>query len=173
MRALPVVVAIALAACARAPDATASKPAAPPAAATPAPQPGPEVPPPDTPSPGPSAKRAPPQPGELVSPVVAFRAEGPGWSLRIENTEGYAHDVALTWDGGRAQATGKLDYQPEPSNGRIVLQGQLDTPAGPDAMVVEIAARACTDARGVELPHEATIDVAGMPRMRGCGELAK
>jgi hypothetical protein len=54
-----------------------------------------------------------------------------------------------------------------------VLQGQLDTPAGPDAMVVEIAARTCTDARGVELPHEATIDVAGMPRMRGCGELAK
>lgn len=125
---------------------------------------------------GAMAKRAPPRPGEQVSPVIAFRGTGTGWNLQIENAGGYAHDADLTWDDGNQQATGSLEYQPTPgasAGAPIVLVGTLATPAGPRSVRVEIKADACKAAAGEAYTHAVHATIEGMALMHGCGDLAK
>lgn len=170
MRALPVVVIVVLlaAACAPAPKAGDAQAVDAPAAdaradAVPAPPPA-------------MAKRAPPQPGEQVSPVIAFRGHAEHWSLQIENAGGYAHTVDFTWGSGSGHATGNLQYQAQSgavAGAPILLEGTLDTRAGRRAMRVEITPAACTDDAGQAYPQSVRVGVEGMAPMLGCGELAK
>ena len=167
MRALPVIVAAALvAACAPTPrtaDRKGTSPESVAQMAAPAPS-------------APMAKRAPPQPGEKVSPVIAFRGNGEHWNLQLENAGGYAHDADLTWDDGSQQATGSLEYQPNPgspSDTPIVLVGTLRTAAGPRSVRIEINEGACKDSEGAAYTHAVQATIEGVEPMRGCGDLAK
>lgn len=132
-----------------------------------------------SPSPAPSgamAKRAAPQPGEQVSPVIAFRGHAEHWSIQIENTGGYAHAVDFTWGSGSEHATGSLQYQTQSgavAGAPILLVGNLETGAGRRAMRVEITPAACTDDADQAYPHSVQVTVEGMAPMMGCGELAK
>ena len=122
------------------------------------------------------AKRAPPQPGEQVSPVIAFRGNGEHWNLHLENAGGHAHDADLTWDDGRQQATGSLEYQVASSasaQAPIVLAGTLVTPAGPRRVRVEIIEGTCKDAKGEVYTHTVEASIDGMAPMHGCGDLAR
>lgn len=121
-------------------------------------------------------KRAPPQPGEQVSPVIAFRGHAEHWSIRIENAGGYAHDVDFTWGMGSQHASGSLQYQAQPgavAGAPILLEGSLDSEAGRRTMRVEITPAACTDDADRVYPHSVRVTVEGMAQMLGCGELAK
>jgi hypothetical protein len=121
-------------------------------------------------------KRAPPQPGEQVSPVIAFRGHAEHWSIRIENAGGHAHDVDFTWGMGSQHATGRLQYQGQPgavAGTPILLAGTLGGEAGGRAMRVEIRAAACTDDADEVFSHAVRVTVEGMAPMSGCGELAK
>lgn len=122
------------------------------------------------------AKRAPPQPGEPISPVIAFRGLSGQWGLAIENTGGHAHSVDFNWGSGSRHATGTLQYQPRsgaPADAPILLGGSLDTATGPRAMRVEITAQPCTDDADQAHAHAVRVNVEGMPPMQGCGDLAK
>ena len=138
-----------------------------------------ETEPATSPSPMPSgamAKRAAPQPGEQVSPVIAFRGHAEHWSIQVENTGGYAHAVDFTWGTGSQHATGSLQYQPQSgavAGAPILLEGDLETGAGRRAMRVEITPAACTDDADRAYPHSVQVAVEGMAPMLGCGELAK
>lgn len=124
----------------------------------------------------PMAKRAPPRPGEQVSPVIALRAGGEHWSLHVENAGGHAHDADLAWEDGGQRATGSLQYQPDPApsaDAPIVLMGTLVTPAGPRRVRVAINERACKDAAGEAYTHAVHITIEGMAPMHGCGDLAR
>ena len=121
-------------------------------------------------------KRAPPQPGEQVSPVIAFRGHAEHWSIQIENAGGYAHAVDFTWSSGSEHATGTLQYRPTPGTAEaapVLLEGSLDTDAGRRAMRVRITPAACTDDADRVFPHQLQVTVEGMGPMHGCGELAK
>ena len=121
-------------------------------------------------------KRAPPQPGEQVSPVIAFRGHAEHWSIHIESAGGYAHDVDFTWGAGSEHATGRLQYQPQPgavAGAPILLAGTLDGGAGGRAMRVEITPAGCTDDGDEVFTHTVRVIVDGMAPMSGCGDLAK
>jgi hypothetical protein len=128
-----------------------------------------------TPS-GAMGKRAAPQPGEQVSPVIAFRGHAEHWSIQVENTGAYAHAVDFTWGSGSQHATGSLQYQPQSgavAGAPILLEGGLETAAGRRAMRVEITPAACTDDADQAYPQSVQVTVEGMAPMLGCGELAK
>lgn len=121
-------------------------------------------------------KRAPPQPGEQVSPVIAFRGHAEHWNIQIENTGGYAHVVDFSWGSGSQHTAGRLQYQAQPgavAGAPILLEGSLDTRAGRRAMRVDITAAACTDDADQAYPQSVRVGVEGMAPMLGCGELAK
>jgi len=120
------------------------------------------------------AKRAPPQPGEQVSPVIAFRGAGPGWTIQIDNAGGYRHAVEFSW--GDQHATGSLQYQADGAGsavgGVIALAGTLDTAPRASAMRVEIMRAACTGEAGHAYTHSVRVVVDGMAPRQGCGDLA-
>jgi len=121
-------------------------------------------------------KRAPPPPGEQVSPVIAFRGHAEHWSLQVENAGGYAHSVDFSWGSGSQRATGSLQYQAQPgavAGAPILLEGSVDTEAGRRAMRVEITPATCTDDADQAYTHSVRVSVDGMAPMLGCGELAK
>lgn len=124
------------------------------------------------PAPQPMGKRAAPQPGELVSPIIAARGGGTGWEIRISNTGGYEHRVELTRDGKHGQGTLKFQPSVEASNARIVLRGALDAAAGGSDITVELLEQACTGDDGVAHEHALIVTVEGMASLRGCGDLA-
>ena len=121
-------------------------------------------------------KRAPLQPGEQASPVIAFRGHAEHWNIQIENTGGYAHVVDFNWGSGSQHAVGRLQYQAQPgavAGAPILLEGSLDTGAGRRAMRVDITPAACTDDADQAYPQSVRVGVEGMAPMLGCGELAK
>lgn len=130
-----------------------------------------------TPAPaGAMAKRAPPRPGEQVSPLVAFRGAGRDWSLEIENAGGLAHDAQLTWGNGSQHATGTLRYDGAAgtaADAPILLVGTLATKAGRRTLRVEITPAACTQGTDSAYTHAVQATVEGLAPMFGCGDLAK
>lgn len=126
------------------------------------------------PAPQPMGKRAAPQPGELVSPVIAARGGGKGWEIRISNTGGYDHRVVLTWGNSGKRGEGMAAFQPsaDDSNARIVLRGTLDAEDGGKAMTVELLKQACPGDDGTAHEHSIHVTVSGMPPLHGCGDLA-
>ncbi len=119
------------------------------------------------------AKRSPPQPGEQVSPVIAFRGGGELWRVQIENAGGYAHTVNLSWGKASQHATGALQYRAPGTAAAIVLEGALDHEDGTRALRVEITPAACTDDAAQAYTHTVRVTVAGIAPMLGCGDLAK
>jgi len=121
------------------------------------------------------AKRAPPKPGERISPVIAFRGLAEHWNIEIENEEDYRHSVDFIWGSGSHHASGTLHYEPQSSDaasGRLVLSGILATDAGARTMRVEITPMPCTDDADQAHDHSVQITVEGMSQMQGCGDLA-
>lgn len=121
------------------------------------------------------AKRAPLQSGERASPVIAFRGDGEGWTMQIENTGDFAHRVDFSWSGGREHASGTLQYRLVDGADTvwpIVLDGMLDTQAGQKTMRVEIVPSACAFGDG-DYTHAVHVAIQDLGPMRGCGDLAK
>ena len=162
-------IAVAISGCAPAAKTTESE--APPAPSSVAVQAVAANPPADpVPAAQPMGKRAAPQPGELVSPVIAARGGGTGWEIRISNTGGYDHRVVLSWDTGGQRGEGTLRFQPSAaaSNARIVLRGTLDS----KVIDVELLKQPCASEDRVAHEHAINVVVSGMPPLRGCGDLA-
>ncbi|MDQ3039798.1 MAG: hypothetical protein M3R16_08380 [Pseudomonadota bacterium] len=126
------------------------------------------------PAPRPMGKRAAPRPGERISPVIAARGGGRGWDIQISNTDGYDHDVVLSWNDGRKHGQGHAVYQPavDGATARIELRGTLAAQGGGKAMTIELREQACSGDDGIAHLHGITVSVSGMPPLRGCADLA-
>jgi len=114
-------------------------------------------------------KRAAPQPGEAVSPIIAARGGGQGWEIQISNTDGYAHRVELIRDHG-PPGGGVAIFQPsgDASNAHMLLRGTI----GAQELSIELLRQSCTSDNGVAHEHALIVTVGVMSPMRGCGDLA-
>lgn len=118
----------------------------------------------------------------MLSPVPAFVGSGAGWRIDIQATGNMQHKFSITGSDGVVKATGTLAYKgpvADATSSLIVLSGQRDDIQSADnGVIVEIQAKACTDAGG-EQPHMHSVAVyadslaaLGMNRLQGCGDLA-
>lgn len=124
-------------------------------------------------TPPPMGKRAAPQAGERVSPVIAFKGGGEGWRIELVNTDGYDHHATLAWNNGQ-RGEGVLTYQPAPDGSlqRKVLGGRLNAGGDGKDTTVELVENDCTGGDGITHDHTVTVTVSGMAPMRGCGDQA-
>ncbi len=124
-------------------------------------------------APPPMGKRAAAQPGERVSPVIAFKGAGEGWRIEFINTDGYDHRATLTWNNSQ-RGEGVLTYQPAPDGSlqRKVLEGRLNVGGDNKDTTLELLENDCTGGDGITHDHSVTVTVSGMVPMRGCGDQA-